>query len=199
MPFSLEGMRLPAYTALLLVIFIGTGLLVAADTTEALRLTIRGTARISLLLFLTAFTASALHRLLPGRMSGFLLRNRRHFGLSFALSHFVHLTAIILLTQQDPELFWKLTNVGNIITGGSAYLFIVAMTLTSFDTMARRIGTKVWHALHTTGAWYIWLSFGVAFGKRAAMNPYYWPAVALIIAALAIKIAARLRRPASPA
>lgn len=199
MTFTPEGMRLPAFTAILLAVMAGASALAAPDVTEALRLTIRGTARLSLLLFLAAFTASALHRLAPGGTTRFLLRNRRYIGLSFALSHLLHLVAIIALAERDPALFWQLSSIGNIISGGLAYLFLAAMVATSTDAALRRLGARGWRILHTAGAWYIWMSFVVTFGKRAVMDYHYLPAMVLIFAALAVKIAAMLRRPPGPA
>jgi hypothetical protein len=48
--------------------------------------------------------------------------------------------------------------------------------------------------LHLFGAWYIWLFFLINFGRRAAMNGMYWPAMLIIALALAIRL---LGRPAT--
>ncbi|MBX9823823.1 MAG: hypothetical protein K2Y27_02390, partial [Xanthobacteraceae bacterium] len=100
------------------------------------RLAIRATARTSLVLFALAFTASALAELIPTEATRWQRRNRRYLGVSFAVSHFIHLGAILALAALDRELFWKLTNVTTIVLAGTAYLFIAAMTATSFNRTA---------------------------------------------------------------
>jgi hypothetical protein len=60
---------------------------------EGIRLVIRLTARVSLVLFSLAFTAAALARSLPNVWTRWQRRNRRYLGVSFAISHGVHLIA----------------------------------------------------------------------------------------------------------
>lgn len=69
---------------------------------EGARAAIRFTARTSLVLFLLAFTASALHRFWLCGVTVWLRRNRRYLGLSFAGSHLVHAVAILAYLQADP-------------------------------------------------------------------------------------------------
>ena len=102
-----------------------------AGDVEGIRLVIRATARTSLVLFVMAFTASALVELIPSDATRWQRRNRRYLGVSFAVSHFIHLAAILGLAALDRELFWKLTNITTIVLAGTAYLFIAAMTATS--------------------------------------------------------------------
>ena len=88
------------------------------------------------LLFALAFSASAMHQLLPGEATRWQRRNRRYLGVSFAVSHLIHLVALVALVRADSALFWTLTNPTNIVLAGTAYLFIAAMTATSFDRTA---------------------------------------------------------------
>ncbi|MBU3971812.1 MAG: hypothetical protein KKG54_13505 [Alphaproteobacteria bacterium] len=165
------------------------------DAVEAARLVVRLTARTSLVLFVLAFTASSLARLLPSSPTLWLLRNRRYLGVGFAGSHLIHALALVTLASLDPALFLALTNPAAYVTGGLAYLLIILMTLTSFDRAAAVIGPKVWMCLHTVGAWYIWISFALNFGKRFAMNTAYWPAMIVIALALVIRLVAAWRKP----
>lgn len=192
-----EGWSLTLLTSALLLAMAAALLAIGVDLIDGTRLVIRWTARTSVLLFLAAFTASALLRLAPGSYTRWQARNRRYLGLSFAVSHTIHLAAIVALASQDQMLFWQLTNYGTLVSGGLAYAFIFAMALTSFDRTAAMIGQRAWRWLHSAGAWYIWMSFAFTFGKRAVMNVDYLPAMALIFAALGIRILARIRRPAS--
>ena len=94
---------------------------------DGVRLAIRATARTSLVLFALAFTAGAMVELTPSDATRWQRRNRRYLGVSFAVSHFIHLGVIVTLAMMDPAVFWKLTTVTNIMLAGSAYLFIAAM------------------------------------------------------------------------
>jgi DMSO/TMAO reductase YedYZ heme-binding membrane subunit len=161
---------------------------------EGIRVAIRATARTSLLLFVMAFTASALAELLPGEATRWQHRNRRYLGVSFAVSHFIHLGAILTLASVDQALFWKLTNISTIVLAGSAYLFIAAMAATSFDRTAAWLGPRKWLLLHLVGGWYIWISFAIAVGKRVPLDRFYWPMAALVLAAAIVRLIAMFRR-----
>lgn len=193
----IEGWNLTLLATALLLAMTAALFATGVDGIEGTRLVIRWTARTSVLLFLSAFTASALFRLAPGHYTRWQVRNRRYIGLSFAVSHTIHLGAILALASQDQVLFWQLTNYGTLISGGLAYGFIFAMALTSFNRTAAMLGPRAWRWLHSAGAWYIWMSFVFTFGKRAVMNIDYLPAMVLIFVALGIRILARLRRPVS--
>lgn len=171
------------------------GLLFAAGWgTDGYRLVIRATARTSLILFLAAFAASAAARLWPGTVTHWLRRNRRQLGLGFAMSHFIHALAIIALWQTDPGTFWTLTNRGAIITGGTAYLFIALLAATSFDRAVKAIGPKAWGWLHWLGVWFIAVSFIFTNGKRIPVSDWYAFPVALVLAAIILRIAANRPR-----
>ena len=181
---------------------LGLGVMVAAivyghaQDTNAVRFAIRVTARTSLAFFLIAFAAGPLLRLRPGRLTGWLVRHRRAFGLSFALSHAVHLTMIALLYRLDRSLFWTLTNPVTVTSGIVAYGFIAVMAATSLDRLRRAMGPRLWRGVHLAGGWYIWISFAIAFGRRAVMNGHYWLPVALLLLALAVRLIAMAPRPA---
>jgi sulfoxide reductase heme-binding subunit YedZ len=161
---------------------------------DGVRLVIRFTARTSLLLFCLAFSAAALAKLRPNAWTRWQRRNRRYLGVSFAVSHFIHLAAIVGLATLDRELFWKLTNTATIVLAGTAYLFIAAMTATSFDRTAAWLGPRKWRLLHLVGGWYIWISFATAIGKRVPLDRFYWPMAALVLAAAIVRLIAMSRR-----
>jgi methionine sulfoxide reductase heme-binding subunit len=161
---------------------------------EGIRLVIRATARTSLVLFVLAFTASATVELLPSEATRWQRRNRRHLGVSIAVSHLIHLIAILSLASIDQALFWKLTNINTIVLAGTAYLFIAAMAATSFDRTAAWLGPRKWRQLHLLGGWYIWISFAVAIGKRVPIDRFYWPMAALVLAAGIVRLVAMWRR-----
>ncbi len=165
-----------------------------SDRIEDIRLIVRITARTSLALFLLAFVASALHRLVPGPVTAWWLRHRRGLGLSFALSHLVHAFALWGLYVGDTALFWTLTNPRSVVTGSIAYLFIAALALTSLDRAVQWLGPRWWKRLHLAGIWVVWVSFLFTNGKRIPESGWYAVPVVLLLGAVALRLAAR--RPA---
>lgn len=114
-------------------------------------------------------------KLLPSSATGWQRRNRRYLGVSFALSHFIHLGVTLALA-------------------GAAYHFIAAMTATSFDRTAAWLGPREWRLLHLIGGWYIWISFAVAVGWGVPFDAFYWPMAVLVLAMGAVRLIAVLRR-----
>jgi hypothetical protein len=161
---------------------------------DGIRVVIRATARTSLVLFVLAFTGGALVELAPSGFTRWQRRNRRYLGVSFAVSHLIHLAALVTLARVDQELFWKLTNLANVVLAGTAYLLLAAMTATSFDRTAAWLGARRWRLLHLIGGWYIWLSFAVAVGKRLPQGPIYWAMAALVLFAGIVRLIAMSRR-----
>src|SRR5260370_42287646 len=76
----------------------------------------------------------------------------------------------------------------NIVLAGAAYLFIAAMTATSFDRTAAWLGPRKWRLLPLLGGWYIWIRFATAIGKRVPLDRFYWPMAALVLAAGIVRL-----------
>jgi sulfoxide reductase heme-binding subunit YedZ len=157
-----------------------------------LRAVVRVTALTSLLLFAAAFTASALQRLLRALLSRWLLANRRYLGVSFAVSHGVHLLAVLALSRLVPDFR---ANPTTVVFGGLGYVFIAAMTATSFDRTAAWLGARAWKRLHTVGVYYLWFIFFVSYAPRLGTSPLYALHMALLIAALSLRLLARRQLP----
>lgn len=156
---------------------------------DGVRSVIRISARTSLLLFLTAYVTSAALRLRPAASTRWLMKNRRWIGLSFAVSHAMHLAAIIALTQVAAD--FKLATP-TLIGGGLAYVFIALMSATSNDAAVRWLGSKNWQRLHRSGMHYIWFIFAISYGPRAAKGSLFYSLLtAALIAALALRIGSR--------
>jgi methionine sulfoxide reductase heme-binding subunit len=125
-----SGWNLVAISTLVLAILIGSIAIVHGIDESSLRLMIRSTARTSVLLFIATFVATAVRKIYPGKISNWLLTNRRYLGLSFAISHFTHALAIICLAIVSSNSIR--TDHGGIL----GYIFIGLMMLTSFDRPA---------------------------------------------------------------
>lgn len=157
-------------------------LLASAGWTESgLRLAIRWTARTSVALFLGAFLASTLRMLRPGPATTWLLQNRRYVGLGFAVSHLLHLLAIIGLHRVAPEAFAHVPWV-TLIIGGFGFVMVAIMAGTSSDAAVRWLGTRRWSNLHRFGLYYLWTVFTVTYLRTNLA------VTAVLLAALALRL-----------
>jgi DMSO/TMAO reductase YedYZ heme-binding membrane subunit len=177
---------------------VAIGLARGEDPTEAARLAARYSARVSFLLFLPVYVASAWHRLARSAASRFVVEQRRALGLAFATAHTVHLGALVafqVLAAERPDL-------PTVVVGGGAYLAMFAMAATSHDAALRRLGRR-WRTLHRIGLHWLWFVFAFSYtGRLAAGQPFFAPFAALAFAGLAARVAAwrsARRRAQSPA
>ena len=157
---------------------------------EGWRLAARWTARVSFLIFLPVYLASAWYHLAPGAASRWLLRRRRAAGLAFATAHTIHLGALVTFIRLAAES----RPLGALLVGGGAYVTMYAMVATSNDAAVRWLG-RGWKRLHTFGIHYLWFVFAVTYLRHvAAGEASYAPQLALTLAALGLRLAARRRR-----
>lgn len=163
-------------------------MLLSQPDAEGARRLVRVTARVSLVLFLLAFVASAWWRRWPGAVSAALRGHRRQVGLLFATSHACHAVGIACLAVwADPALWAELTPPVSRWIGGAGYVAIVLMALTSFDAAVRWLGRARWQALHRTGAHVIWLVFLLSCLKRVGAEPIYALPLALLLGAMLLR------------
>jgi sulfoxide reductase heme-binding subunit YedZ len=194
----LNGWPFVGGAAVAILASVAAAIAITPDAGDAAGRAVRLTARTSVALFLAAFTASALFRLWPNAWTRWQRQNRRYLGVAFAVSHGVHLAAIFRLQHVRPVEFAEEVTAITWIGGGLAYVFIAAMTATSFDRTAQMIGPRAWKILHTVGSYCIWLIFANSYIGRALAMPEYIPAAALVVLALGLRIAARVARPRAP-
>lgn len=186
--------RITALVALGLTLLAAVTFAVSGYSEEALRSLVRATARTSLLLFVMAMTASSLYSLFSRGWSKWLLQNRRYIGVSFALSHGVHLVLLILLGIDFPESILEQLQMKDLLGGGLAYVFILAMTITSFQRPRAWIGEKAWHVLHSSGIYFIWLIFFQSYLFISLKHPAALPGLLLLIVALSLRLVRNLNR-----
>jgi sulfoxide reductase heme-binding subunit YedZ len=158
------------------------------STDDKILLWARYTARISFCFFTASFVASSIHYFLSNTLTSFIVNNRRHIGLSFALAHTIHLVALIsffVTTNQTPEIV-------TVLGGGLAYVAMYIMAFTSNDNAVRKIGFKRWKLIHKVGANYIGFIF--AFTYLASLTKEEYSSVefnllfSIIIAAFALRV-----------
>jgi DMSO/TMAO reductase YedYZ heme-binding membrane subunit len=177
-------------------------LLMSGLGVDGVHASVRISARTSVVLFIGAFSASSLVVLWPGPFTRWMRANRRQIGVSFAISHLVHLAGILTLVAAEPEL-------GRppivLVIGGLGFVAVLAMLATSFDTTTRWLGPRRWRALHKTGIWYLWLVFLVSYvpvpGEDGGMDLIRILGFVLVVGGLVVRIAAwqrsrQIRRPA---
>lgn len=163
-------------------------LLLQPDVEGARRL-IRVTARVSLLLFLLAFIASAARRRWPGAWTSSLMAHRRQVGLLFATSHACHAVGIAFLAAwAEPALWLQLTPAISRWIGGLGYVAVVLMALTSSDAAVRWLGGLRWRQLHRACAHLIWLVFVLSCLKRVGAAPVYALPLAMLVGAMALRL-----------
>lgn len=202
-PARLHGWRLFSLLSLLVLIVTALALWSQPQWVDALRSSIRVTARTSFALFLATFLASSLAALVPSDFTRGLLRERRFLGLAFAFSHAVHAVLILLYVKFFPETFWNGRSAAANIPGSVGYLFIALLAATSFPYAVKLLGARVWKGLHSIGTWVIAGVFLLSFYKRLPMGSWYPLGFGLIFSAIVFKLiaklAAHLRRSARPA
>jgi sulfoxide reductase heme-binding subunit YedZ len=187
---SLESWRL--FWLLALIISVANSLwLPFADfhSASGTALMIQRSVRYALPLFLFAFTASSLATLWPGRLSRWLLRNRRYVGLGFAFGMLWHLSFIGYSILQFGTLAGGPTPKG-LALDLVGLAFLILMTLTSFRRLARHMTSANWRRLHKTGIYVIWFVATYIY-LRHAEDAFRNVAFALLIAAWMLRVIAR--------
>lgn len=152
------------------------------------RAAIQWSARISFITFCLAFGANGVHQFFKNSLSFWLLMNRKYLGISFAISHYIHLLFLGLLQVSFHPVFTKAEHLA-LLAGGIAYLFMTLMLLTSFDYWSSKLSRKQWKYLHTIGGYWIGGVFFSSYLKRALTEPWYW----LFVVILGLILILRLR------
>ncbi len=154
-------------TGLISIVLIGNVLVTLAilDITEkeTVSVLIRSSAKFSFILFMSAFTASSLHHYVKSRFTKWLLVNRRYIGVSFAISHYIHLSMLILMTMHINFNVFEDRGLFRTAVGATAYAFITLMTLTSFDKTRDLFGSSNWKRIHTIGGYLLWVIFAKSY------------------------------------
>jgi hypothetical protein len=104
-----------------------------------------------------AFAASSLLLLFPSAWTRWLMRNRKIMGLCFATAMAWQGFFILWLTTVYREYYIAEVYVlRDAIEGTVGYLFLAAMTVTSFSFGRRRMSPRAWRWLHKAGIYFLW-------------------------------------------
>ncbi|MEZ4217068.1 MAG: hypothetical protein R3E88_11365 [Myxococcota bacterium] len=189
------GPRLVAASAVAMFAATAASFALYGATEEALRVVVRVSARVGVVLFALAFAARPLRQLWATPATAWSLRNRRYLGLGFAVAHFSHLAALAGIALAFPDPFVAQLDPVTLVGGGVAYLLLALMVLTSTDRTAAWLSRASWRRLHLTGSWVLWVIFLNSYASRViAGQAGYAPLVAVLVAAVGVRIAARVAR-----
>ena len=159
-----SGWSLTGCISVLLLINISIIILVNdINEKETVSLLIRSTAKLSFILFMLAFVASSLFYYINNSLTRWLLKNRRYIGVSFAISHYLHLGALLLMTFHIDFNVFEDRGLFRTAFGALAYAFITLMTITSFDSTRNLFGAKNWKTIHTIGGYLLWIVFAKSY------------------------------------
>ena len=139
--------------------------------------------------------ASAVRKLFPGRFSGWWFRNRKHFGLCFAVVMAWQAVFIYILSQTYRDYYYdEIYLLRDELEGSVGYIFLIVMVITTFPIVKRAIDFRQWKLLHTSGIYFLWaypfsvywwaISYG--YEQRLLDHFYYWAG----FLAFALRIAA---------
>ena len=169
-----------------LLVVMAAAILVAQGPDEAgVRVLVRATARTSAVLLCLALASWA-----PA-LAGALAPRRAAFVRSLAVSHGLHLLAVLELARlTDGANLLERASAGRIGGGVLAYVVILAGAL--------------WprHRLVEAGLLWVWVSFMASYVPRAVHSPWtYGPIVVLLLASLGLRAAGAMatRAEAPPA
>ena len=151
------------------VVMIVSAAFMPSSNEDAIGYMLRVTARLAFIFLMLAYMAQPLGQLVRSGIvhdtSRWLLKRRRHLGLSMALAHTVHFGYVVaLFVVLDMPLEWI-----TIIFGGLAFVLMWLMAATSNSFSMVRLG-KNWKRLHAFGLHYLWLIFMQSFIPRTFMD-----------------------------
>jgi hypothetical protein len=183
-----QGWAIVGYASIVLFALFAAELVVLGIGEDGIRQVVRTSAQTSVLLFSAAFAASSLFQLRRTPVTRWLLANRRYIGVSFGVSHYFHLAALVALGQVS-QAFVDDLNAVTLIGGGMAYVFLTAMVATSFDRTAAALGPLWWGRLHKVGGYYIWGIFFQSYLPRMLMTSFaYALPVVLLVGAMGLRL-----------
>lgn len=143
-------------------------LLIGTSTPESTVELIRLSVQLASPWIFVAFVTSPLVQLYPGRLSRWLARNRRYTGLSFAAGFGWQAVCIaLLLTLYPPYYGEELHSATDLFLRMVSYTVLIALTVTSFFPVRRRMRREHWRWLHLFGIWFFWAAIWVSYAGQA--------------------------------
>ena len=121
----------------------------------------RYTARVGFPLLILAYVARPLVDLSRSDWSKSILARRKYIGLGFAVSHTIHLVALVIAIEVSGQG----KGIVTYIFGGLGYALLYAMAFTSNRSAMKAMGAR-WKSLHRFGIHYLWFIFAQSYLGR---------------------------------
>jgi sulfoxide reductase heme-binding subunit YedZ len=142
--------------------------LIGVSTPEAAVSMIRLSVQLASPWVFLAFVTTPMTQLFPGSLSKWLARNRRYFGLSFSAGFGWQAVFIAVLLTLHNAYYWEeLHNATDLFLRIVSYVFLFALTITSFFPVRRRMRPQHWRRLHLVGVWYFWAAIWASYAPMA--------------------------------
>ncbi len=126
------------------------------STGEGVSSMIQLSVRCAVPILYVAFSASSVHALFSSNWSVWMLRNRKYFGLCFAVAMAWQALFILWMVVVFTDYYVNEVYVPrDAIEGVVGYLFLIAMVLTTFRFGRKRISRKNWRTLHKSGIYFL--------------------------------------------
>ena len=101
--------------------------------------------------------ASAVPVLFPGEFTRWWSRNRRYFGLVFAVAMGWQGAFIFIVSNLHSSYYYdEIYYLRDELEGSSGYLFLAAMVFTSFRFGRQFLSNAQWKVLHRSGVYLLW-------------------------------------------
>ncbi len=181
----------------------GALLLLAGSDSAATELALRTTARVSFVWFMLAFVASPLQQFRASRVTDWLMRRRRAFGVIFGLSMSIHVGFILRLYALHAPARPPMVTDADFFIGIPGLVLVALLTITSVQALKQRLGPIAWQRLHTTGIWVVWAIFFLCLvdsvGRKSTAHPVlaYYAFIAVLLAGMALRVFVASRRSAA--
>ncbi len=140
--------------------------------------------------------ASSVQILFPGPVSMWWLRNRKYFGLCFAVAMAWQGLFIFIMSYFFRDYYYAdVYLLRDELEGSIGYIFLPAMVLTSFHFGRKYLSREQWKLLHKTGIYFLfaypfsvyWWNFSHYYGNPGPLDyVFYWGG----FTAFALRIAA---------
>jgi DMSO/TMAO reductase YedYZ heme-binding membrane subunit len=130
-----------------------------SDVVESSRTFLRVSGRVGMGLFFISFGASALHRIFKAGWTGYLISNRRYYGISTAIVLWAHFLVILSLSFTASEWFKESAPWYILYSGAGTFILVGLMALTSNNFAVKKMGAQAWKTLHLIGGYLALASF----------------------------------------
>ncbi|HEV3038077.1 MAG TPA: hypothetical protein VHA33_09895 [Candidatus Angelobacter sp.] len=151
---------------------------------------LRITARMSGVLLAASFAAQGLRQLWPTAPTLYIEAGRHRFTLFFALSHTLHLAAIVMLATLLPNQVFAKKNIPGLVLGAMGYVLIYCLAWMAFTAQKKPYLPD--GKIQTVGLYILWTVFTLAFTSGIWRNGWvYVPLASVMWLALVVRIWAR--------